>query len=145
MDSKSQEIIRRIKESKQKNKISCNEIMEALPKENGIPALSLTTLRRVLKDDSEARASSFNYEETLLPIAEAISRIEGTEQTKDVNTITDGIGFLMEQISEKDALIKRLIDRLDQKDAIIHQFLIDMNQKDVILSQLMEKCFNGKE
>ena len=139
METKSQELIRKIKESKQKHKISCNEIMEAIPKENGIPALSMTTLRRVLKDDSEAKASSFNYEETLLPIAEAISRIEGTEQT-DATTIADGVSFLMDQISEKDALIRRLIDRLDQKDAIIHQFLIDMNQKDAILSQLMEKC-----
>ena len=143
MDSKAQDIIRQIKESKQKNKITFAEIMEALPKENGIPALSLSTLRRVFASNSETKASSFNYEETLLPIAEAISHIEGSaegpEQAEELEVLKNGISFLVEQISEKDALISRLIDRLDQKDEIIHQFLVDMRQKDAVILQLLEK------
>lgn len=143
MDTKAQDIIRQLKESKQKNKITFGEIMEALPKENGIPALSLSTLRRVFASNSESKASSFNYEETLLPIAEAISSLEGSpegsQQTKELEAVKEGIAFLMQQISEKDALISRLIERLDQKDEIIHQFLVDMRQKDAVIFQLLEK------
>ena len=143
MDTKAQDIIRQLKESKQKNKITFGEIMEALPKENGIPALSLSTLRRVFASNSESKASSFNYEETLLPIAEALSSLEespeGSQQTKDLEAVKDGVAFLMQQIREKDAMISRLIDRLDQKDEIIHQFLADMRQKDDLVRCLLDR------
>jgi len=136
METKSQALIRQLKDIKQRKKISYNEIMDALPTENGVPAISKTTLQRVFAEDSETRASRFNYEETLLPIAEAINRIDGGS---DDILQSDIILLLKEQISEKDALISRLIDRLDQKDEIIRQFLTDMKQKDQIIHNLMEK------
>ena len=136
METKSQALISQLKEIKQRKKISYNEIMQALPTENGVPAISKTTLQRVFADDSESRASRFNYEETLLPIADAISRIDG-ESNNPLQT--DIILLLKEQIEEKDALIKRLIDRLDQKDDIIRQFLVDMKQKDAVIQNLLDK------
>lgn len=120
METKSRELIRQIKEIKERKKITYNDIMEALPRENGIPVLSFATVRRVFATGSESRASSFNYESTLLPISEAIKQIDGSI---DSLPQADIILLLKEQIEEKDDLIQRLIDRLDQKDEIIKQFL----------------------
>ena len=164
METKSQALIKQIKEIKQQKKITYNDILDALT-ENGIPALSLTTLRRVFANNSETRASSFNYEETLLPIAEAMKRIAGdsddSPQATEIKALKTAISiqheeldrileikehleastqFFTEQINEKDKLIKRLIDRLDQKDEIIQQFINDMKRKDIIIDKLMEKC-----
>ena len=163
MELKSQELIRQIKDIKEKNKITYNQIMEEMS-ENGSPTISLTTLRRVFANRSETRASSFNYEETLLPIARAMKRIDGSvdespqgkeiqglkavlsvqnEELDRIMEIKDrldtNVSFLTAQIDEKDKLIKRLIDRLDQKDDIIAQFIIDMKQKDEIIKKLIKK------
>ena len=120
METNAQTLIRQIKEIKERKKFTYNEIMEALPKENGIPVLSFATVRRVFANDSESRASSFNYESTLLPISEAIKKIEGSI---DNLPQADIILLLKEQIEEKDDLIRRLIDRLDQKDEIIRRLM----------------------
>ncbi len=93
--------------------------------ENGVPALSLSTLRRVFTCDAE-QAKKFNYEETLIPILEAIKRIDGTaddsptEENKALRVIID---LQNKELDRKDALIKRLIDQLDQKDEIIKTLL----------------------
>lgn len=121
MESKA--LIREIKEIKEREKITYSQIMEALPQENGIPVLSFATVRRVFAKDSEDRASSFNYEGTLLPISVAIKQISGYIDKLPQSEI---ILLLKEQIKEKDDLIQRLIYRLDQKDEIIQR--------------LMEKC-----
>ena len=137
MESKSQALIAQIKELKQRKKITYSDIMEALPKENGIPVLSFATVRRVFAKGSESRASSFSYETTLVPISEAIKRIDGSIDNLPQSEI---ILLLKDQINEKDDIIQRLIDRLDQKDAIIQQFLSDMRQKDDTINCLMNKC-----
>ena len=162
METKSQLLIKQIKEIKQQKKTTYNEIMDALT-ENGVPVVSLTTLRRVCANGSESRASSFNYEETLLPVAEAVRQIGGSTddsphaeeikalrsvislQNEELDRILEikdhlesNITFLTNQVNEKDSLIKRLIDRLDQKDEIIQQFITDMKQKDAIVNRLME-------
>ena len=126
---KSQALIRQIKDVKQKKKIPYQDIIDELT-ENGVPKISMTTLRRVCADGSEAKASSFSYEGTLIPIAEAIKRIG--------NEPDDIVKLLKSQIDEKDELINRLIDRLDQKDEIIRQLLTDMKQKDFIINNLLE-------
>ena len=118
MESKA--LIKEIKEIKERKKITYSEIMEALPKENGIPVLSFATVRRVFAKDSEDRASSYNYEKTLLPISEAIKQITGSIDNLPPAEI---ILLLKEQIEEKDDLIQRLIDRLDQKDEIIRRLM----------------------
>ena len=162
-----QELIRQLKRIKQENNLSYNGIMEELTV-NGVQTLSLTTLRRVFAADSEEKASSFNYETTLLPISEAVRRLSGdTGQSKEVEALhnmirvqseaIDRIITLKDQLAEtvndlagqikakdghmieKDALIRRLIDRLDQKDAIIQQFLIDLKQRDEIINKLTNK------
>ena len=120
MEPKANELIRQIKEIKERKKITYNDIMNSLPQENGIPVVSFATVRRVFAKGSEFHANSFNYENTLLPISEAMKKIDGS---MDNLPQSDIILLLKEQIEEKDDLIQRLIDRLDQKDEIIKQFL----------------------
>ena len=145
----SQDLIAMIKEAKQAKRISYSAILDEL-KVNGTPSVSMTTLRRIFENGSEQKASSFNYEETLLPVYAAINRITGTDvspeakeieglktalhlQAEELNKalelkeqLAGSVSFLKEQITEKDSLIRRLIDRLDQKDEIIRQLLLDL-------------------
>lgn len=159
--TKSQELIVKLKQTKKRNNITYNAILDELTV-NGIPLLSLTTIRRVFASDSEHKASSFNYEETLLPISDALNRLAGADedapQKKEIEALNnmiriqgdaiDRMVLSKEQliskvdayaklISEKDALITRLIDRLDQKDEIIRQFILDLKEKDRIIHDLM--------
>ena len=159
----SQALIKELKKIKKEKKITYPVIMEKLTVD-GTPKVSMTTLRRVFANGSENRASSFNYETTLLPIADAIKRIDSSyddsPQAKEIEglkavTLVQGeeldrilelkehldisVKYLTEQITEKDKLVKRLIDRLDQKDDVIQQFIVDLRQKDEII-----KCLSAK-
>lgn len=139
--TKAQELITQLKEAKARNEVTYPRIIERLEK-IGKP-LSLTTLRRVFADGSEANAGSFSYENTLIPLAEVLLNIE------DVPTPTDSpyahdidalksvihcqneelarmheikehlegrITFLLEQIEKKDR-------RMDEKDEIIRRLM----------------------
>lgn len=143
MVSKSEKIIQQAKDIKQTKNLQYSDIMKEIRTENGVPVVSLTTLRRVLADGSENRASRFNYEETLLPILDAIKRIDGgsddAQPAEEIKALKMLIDLQNEELARKDALTKRLIDRLDQKDEIIKQFILDMKQKDSFIHQLTEK------
>lgn len=120
----SSEIVREVQNIRQAKKITYQEILDAMT-ENGVPALSLSTIRRVFTCDAE-QAKRFNYEDTLIPIRDAIKRIDGTtddspvEENKALRVIID---LQNEALDQKDATIKKLIDRLDQKDEIIKKLL----------------------
>ena len=119
------EIVKQVQDIKQSKKITYQEILDAMT-ENGVPALSLSTLRRVFTCDSDKRASKFNYEETLMPIRDAIKRIDGVsddsleEEIKALKVIID---LQNKEIDRKNEMIEKLIDRLDQKDEIIKKLL----------------------
>lgn len=125
MESNAKDIVQKVQEIKKSKNIKYQDILDAMT-ENGVPALSLSTLRRVFTCDSETQATRFNFEETLLPILDAIKRIDGTtddspaEENKALRIIID---LQDKELDRKDALIKRLIDRLDQKDEIIKKLL----------------------
>ena len=164
MTTNSQELIKQLKEIKQSKQITYTAILGELTV-NGAPSLSMTTLRRVFANGSENRASSFNYEETLMPIARAVRRLDGSyddsPQAKEIEALKSlmsvqneeldrvlelkehldaSVKHLTEQSNEKDKLIKRLMDRLDQKDDIIQQFIVDLKQKDEIIKQLLGRA-----
>ena len=124
-----QELIRRMKEVKQQKKITYDEILNQLTI-NGAQTLSLTTLRRVFAAGSESRASSFNYEETLLPIRDAMKKLAGcpddSRHEEEIRRLEARIAAMQEMLDKKDSMIMRLVDRLDQKDAIIGQLLKDL-------------------
>ena len=143
--TKSQELIKQLKEAKARNEITYPRIMERMEK-NG-KYVSLTTLRRVFADGSENNASSFSYENTLLPIAEALLSVE------DVPTIDspyakeiDGLKAVIHVQNEEIARLHEIKEHLDARVA----FLIEqiekkdrrMDEKDELIRKLMEKCLN---
>ena len=139
--TKAQELITQLKEAKARNEVTYPRIIERLEK-IGKP-LSLTTLRRVFADGSEANAGSFSYENTLIPLAEVLLNIEDVPTPEDspyahdidalksvihcqneelarmheIKEHLEGrIAFLLEQIEKKDR-------RMDEKDEIIRRLM----------------------
>ena len=142
--TKAQELIKTLKEVKAKNEITYPRIMDKLEARGKY--VSLTTLRRVFAEGSEMNSSSFSYQSTLLPIAEALL------DTEDVPTPPDS-----PCAKEMDAL-KAVIRVQNEEIARLHElkehlegritFLLDqisikdkrMDQKDEIIHRLMDKC-----
>ena len=137
------ELIRQLKEVKLKDEITYPRIMDRMEK-NG-KFVSLTTLRRVFADGSEINANSFSYENTLLPIAEALLNAEDVPTpdspcAKDIDALKAVIHVQNEEISRlheiKEHLESRitfLLEQIDKKDR-------RMDEKDGIINRLMEKC-----
>lgn len=156
--TRSQELIRQLKETKTRNEITYPRIMDRIEK-NG-KFVSLTTLRRVFADGSELNADSFSYENTLMPIAEALLNVEDVPTASDSpyakeidglksvihvqneeiarlhelkEHLESRISFLLAQIEKKDERMDRKDRIIDDKDAIIRE-------KDELIKQLMSKC-----
>ena len=142
--TKSQELIRQLKEAKARNEITYPRIMERMEK-NG-KFVSLTTLRRVFADGSELNAGGFNYENTLLPIAEVllnaedVPTMEASPYAKEIDGLKAVIHVQNEEIARlhdlKEHLESRvtfLLEQIEKKDR-------RMDEKDEIIRRLMEKC-----
>lgn len=139
------DLIKRLKEIKESHEITYPRIIERLEK-NG-KFVSLTTLRRVFADGSENNANSFNYENTLLPIAEVLLEAEdvptpvSSPWAKEIDALKAVIHVQNEEIARlheiKDHLEARitfLLDQIEKKDR-------RMDEKDEIIRKLMEKCW----
>lgn len=142
--TRSQELILKLKEVKKTNEITFPRIMERMEK-NG-KFVSLTTLRRVFADGSENNAGSFNYETTLLPIAEALLNAEDvpvendSPYAKEIDALKAVIRVQNEELSRAAELrehyesrIAFLLDQIEKKDR-------RMDEKDEIIKMLMQKC-----
>lgn len=142
--SNKQELIRQLKDAKAKNEVTYPRILDRMEK-NG-KFVSLTTLRRVFADGSENNASSFNYETTLLPIAEALLNVEdvptddNNPYAKDIDALKSVIHVQNEEIARlhelKEHLESRvtfLLEQIEKKDR-------RMDEKDDIIRRLMDKC-----
>lgn len=142
--TRSQELIKQLKEIKEKNEITYPRILERMEK-NG-KFVSLTTLRRVFADGSERNADSFNYENTLMPIAEVLLNVEdvpteaSSPYAKEIDALKAVIHVQNEEIARlhdmKEHLESRitfLLEQIEKKDR-------RMDEKDEIIRKLMEKC-----
>lgn len=138
MERKSaKDLIIDLKQAKEDGEVTYPRIMERI-EANG-KYVSLTTLRRVFAEGSEQNAGSFNYENTLLPIAEALLPVEETPTVMDnphakeiaglkavIRTqneeiahlyelkehLDERITFLLEQVAAKDKMIDKLLDQV---------------------------------
>ena len=139
-----QELIRQLKEAKEKNEVTYPRILDRMEK-NG-KFVSLTTLRRVFADGSEANAASFNLENTLLPIAEVLLDVEDVPTSPD-NPYAKDIDSLKAVIHVQNEEIARLHDIKEHLEGRI-TFLLEqiekkdrrMDEKDEIIRKLMDKC-----
>ena len=142
--TRAQELIRQLKDIKNKNEITYPRILERMEK-NG-KFVSLTTLRRVFADGSELNADSFNYETTLMPIAEVLLNVEDVP-TLDDNPFSKEIDGLKAVIHVQNEEIARLHEMKEHLETRI-TFLLDqiekkdrrMDEKDELIRKLMEKC-----
>lgn len=143
--TRSQELIRQLKEVKSKNEITYPRLIEMMEKNNG-RVVSLTTLRRVFADGSEENANSFSYESTLLPIAEVLLNAEDIPTPDDspcaqeidalktmVHIQGEEIARLKEMKEHLESRITFLLAQIEKKDA-------RMDQKDELIKRLMDKC-----
>ena len=140
-----QEIILYIQRSKEANKITYMDIMEKMAELDECTMVSLSTLRRVCRQGAELKASSFNYNEILIPIYNAVKALvaspkEKTEHDVELdgykavirvqNEELDRLIELKEHLEERVAFLLEQIERKDKR----------MDQKDEIIKRLMDKC-----
>lgn len=141
--STKQELIRRLKEAKEDGEFTYQRIMEKMA-DNG-DYTSLSTLKRALGKDAEKIAETFSLENTLMPIAKVLLKIEDIPTDPELPCAPE-IEKLKAVIHAQNAEIERLHELKDHLENRI-EFLIAqielkdkrMDQKDVIIEKLMEK------
>ena len=106
--TRSQKLIRELKEIKRANEITYPRIMDRMEKNGKV--VSLTTLRRVFADGSEDNAGNFSYENTLMPIAEVLLDVEDrpTEENSPFAKEIDGLKAVIHVQNEEIARLHEL-------------------------------------
>ena len=149
MEKTAQELIKRMKQVKSTHKISYPQIIEQMEENHKIndklSVPSLTTLRRVFAPGSETRASNYNFEETLLPIAEAIDKIAPTPDEvpayiKEIEGLKSVIAVQTEELDRALEMNEHLNKRVD---FLLEQIRIKdkrIDEKDEMIRDLLKKC-----
>ena len=141
--TRSQELIRQLKAAKAKNEVTFPRIMERIEARGKY--VSLSTLRRVFSDGSEGNAESFSYENTLLPIAEALLNVEDVPTPESapsaeliahlksiIHVQNEELAKAQEIKEHLESRITFLLDQIERKDR-------RMDEKDEIIRRLMDK------
>ena len=76
MDNNAAEIIREMKTIREQYKLTYMDIMEKMAEIDESTMVSLSTLRRLFRDGSELKASSFNFQEILMPAYDAVKALD---------------------------------------------------------------------
>ena len=107
-------IIMRIKEKRDAQSLSYDDINELIQK-NGDYPLSKSTLSRVFAEGSEEQR--FSYEDTIRPLAKALLDIENIEDddTDDVKTLKALLKLKMQRIQELEAELAQLENKHHEK------------------------------
>lgn len=141
--TESQRIIAEIKTLKKANKLATYpRIIEQVLEDGG--QVSLSTLRRICAEGSEASAQSFSHDTILVPVRDALKKL----QAKDLPNMPDAdvIDAMKAVIHVQDEEIANLHDMRDHLEKRI-AFLLEqierkdrrMDEKDEIIKKLMEK------
>ena len=150
MERKSaKDLIVELKKAKADGEVTYPRIMERI--EASGKYVSLTTLRRVFAEGSELSASSFSYENTLMPIADALLSVEDTPTPID-NPYAKEIAGLKLAIRTQNEEISHLYDLKEHLDDRIDFLLKQIAAKDEMISKLLDQVIaysrvsnNGKE
>ena len=137
METEAQKKIKEMKQIKEDYKITYDDIMVEMEKLDSSKVVSLSTLRRIFRDGSESKASSFNYEEIIVPAYNAVKnldkkpspsspfelelqgyknviRVQNEELDRLIELkehLDNRVSFLIDQIKQKDEMIKKLTDK----------------------------------
>lgn len=146
---RAQDLIAELKKAKAENEVTYPRILDMM-EANGNP-VSLTTLRRVFADGSELNAGSFNYETTLLPIAEVLLNIEDvptpedSPQARQIDALKAVIHCQNEELVRLHELKELLLNRVAFLDRQIRIKDRRIDNKDRLVNCLLEKCVDGLE
>ena len=137
--------ITEIKELKRANpKATYARIIDEVNTADDDESVSLSTLRRIFQDGSEATAGSFNYEHILVPVRDALKRLQmndlsGVAGADVVDALKSMIHIQDEEIASLhaykehlEARIEFLLSQIEKKDR-------RMDEKDEIIKKLMDK------
>lgn len=160
--TESQKIMLEIKELKQKNKLATYaRILEEIEEFPDDESVSYSTVRRVITGSTD-KASSFSFEHVLVPIRDALIRLqekdiggpispeyvdslkhiillqteENARMQEQNETLNDDIAFLRQQIQKKDERMDRKDAIIEQKEAVIQQLRAE---RDELLKRLGDK------
>ena len=141
--TRAQELIKQLKEIKAKNEITYPRIIERMEKNGKV--VSLTTLRRVFADGSEMNADAFNYETTLMPIAEVLLNAEDvpTPESSPYALEIDGLKSVIHVQNEEIARLHEMKEHLENRITFLLEQIEKkdrrMDEKDEIIRRLMDK------
>lgn len=145
MEKKAVDIIKNAKRIKAEAKITYDDILRKMEELDHSTVVSLSTLRRIFRNGSEAKASSFNYTEILVPVdnaIQALSKVPRPVSERDheleaykaiISIQGEEIDRMMELNAHLQARVEFLVGQVDKKDR-------RMDEKDEIIKKLMEKC-----
>ena len=145
METEAKSKIKEMKQIKEEYKITYDDIMVEMEKLDSSKVVSLSTLRRIFRDGSEAKASSFNYEEIILPAYNAVKNLDKKPSPSSpfelelqgyknvIRVQNEELDRLLELKEHLDDRVNFLIEQIKLKDR-------RLDEKDEIIKKLMEKC-----
>ena len=152
MENRAAQMIQEIKEIKSNSKITYDDIMVQMEKINSSTVVSLSTLRRVFRDGSESKASSFNFEAVLTPIYNAVKELEGKPSPSSpfeielqgfknvIRVQNEELDRLIELKEHLDDRVDFLVGQVKTKDEMIQNLMKKLDEKDAMIKRLMDKC-----
>ena len=145
METEAKSKIKEMKQIKEEYKITYDDIMVEMEKIDSSKVVSLSTLRRIFREGSEAKASSFNYEEIILPAYNAVKNLDKKPSPSSpfelelqgyknvIRVQNEELDRLIELKEHLDDRVNFLIEQIKLKDR-------RLDEKDEIIKKLMEKC-----
>ena len=152
MDTKAAAMIKEMKEIRTCSKLTYMDIMESMAELDESSIVSLSTLRRIFRDNSEAKAASFNFDETLTPAYNAVKALEGKPKDDSpyakeldgykavIRVQNEELDRLLELKEHLDDRVDFLVRQIDTKDSLINYLMKQLNEKDETIHKLMDKC-----
>ena len=137
MENRPVEIIREMKAIKQKYKLSYMDIMEKMAEIDESTMVSLSTLRRMFRDGSELKANSFNFEEILMPVYDAVKALDKNPPEKtEFDRELDGYKAVIRVQNEE---LDRLLELKEHLDERVEFLVKQIEKKDKLIDILMDK------
>lgn len=139
----SQQIITEIKTLKKSNPLATYpRIIEQVEADGN--TVSLSTLRRICAEGSEANAQSFSHDTILVPVRDALKRLQARDLPNMPDAdIVDALKAVIHVQDEEIASLHDMRDHLEKRIAFLLEQIEKkdrrMDEKDAIIAKLMEK------
>lgn len=137
MENRPAEMIKEMKAIKNEYKITYMDIMEKMAEIDETTMASLSTLRRLFRDGSELKASSFNFELILVPVYDAVKALDKNPPEKtEFDKELDGYRAVIRVQNEE---LDRLLELKEHLDGRVDFLIKQIEKKDKLIDMLVEK------